>query len=334
MVLVTVCCANFTAKAIHLAQSIRQAGIAATIVVCFLERPGVDSGPLPDVFDNCLYAADLPYNDFDQFVFRHTLVEAATAIKARLLIRLAEVYQEEEHFVYLDPDIWVFSDFQELYRVYESSDVIVTPHHLEDETTYEATRDNVFRTLRCGIFNLGFLAVKRTAQGMAFLRWWDERLSTLCYIDFDRGLYVDQRWVDLAASFFDITVLREPGYNVANWNISRRPITRSNGEYRAAGKPLRFMHFSGTDSGRDLRFFLKYCPPGTSAVDLRAAYIESLAQCGQLSFACREWSYDFYDSGQRINSLARSAYRNRAVRETCPRPYESSNEVIITAGGC
>jgi hypothetical protein len=47
-------------------------------------------------------------------------------------------------------------------------------------------------------------------------------------------------------AFFDgVHILRDPGYNVASWNLSRRPITiEEDGTIRAAGHRLRFFHFT------------------------------------------------------------------------------------------
>src|SRR5690606_19735004 len=61
------------------------------------------------------------------------------------------------------------------------------------------------------------------------------------------GLFVDQRWVDLAAAYFGPHVLRDPGLNVAYWNHDERPVTAGPGGPTAGGAPLRFVHYSGYD---------------------------------------------------------------------------------------
>src|SRR5690606_24035113 len=47
-------------------------------------------------------------------------------------------------------------------------------------------------------------------------------------------------------ALFEHTVLRDPGFNVAYWNLHERPLTKTaDGTVTAGGSPLRFFHFSG-----------------------------------------------------------------------------------------
>jgi hypothetical protein len=57
----------------------------------------------------------------------------------------------------------------------------------------------------------------------------------------------DQRWADYMPSLFRHHLLKDPGYNVAYWNLHARPITQADGRYYARDVPLRFLHFSGFD---------------------------------------------------------------------------------------
>ena len=64
----------------------------------------------------------------------------------------------------------------------------------------------------------------------------------------ERGYFVDQRWMDLAPGLIpSLFVLRDPGYNVAYWNLSSRDVRRTGDGYTVNGRPLRFFHFSGYD---------------------------------------------------------------------------------------
>ena len=68
----------------------------------------------------------------------------------------------------------------------------------------------------------------------------------------DSGFFVDQRWVDFAAGLVPhLTILRDPGYNLAYWNLPKRDL-RWDAEhgYTVDGVPLRFFHFSGYDPER------------------------------------------------------------------------------------
>jgi hypothetical protein len=89
-----------------------------------------------------------------------------------------------------------------------------TPHLTgELDEGYHPTELDI---LRSGVYNLGFLGLTRSQETMRFLKWWQVRLHDRCLVDLNRGLFVDQRWMDLAPGLFDgVFVLRDPGCNVA-----------------------------------------------------------------------------------------------------------------------
>ncbi len=98
--------------------------------------------------------------------------------------------------------------------------------------------------LASGIYNLGFVGVGQAAFG--FLDYWMERLRRECYVDPGNMRFVDQRWVDFVPGIFDCVIARDPGYNVAYWNLDQvRDLTISAGSYQVNGLPLKFFHFSG-----------------------------------------------------------------------------------------
>jgi hypothetical protein len=67
-------------------------------------------------------------------------------------------------------------------------------------------------------------------------------------IDKPRGIFVDQKWIDLAPLFFEgIYILKHKGYNMAWWNFNDRKLFEQNGDYyvNSENYPLVFFHFSG-----------------------------------------------------------------------------------------
>ena len=84
-------------------------------------------------------------------------------------------------------------------------------------------------------------------SGRPFLDWWASRLRRDCLFCEPMGVHADQRWLDLVPSYFDHHVLRDPGVNVAQWNLHERRLRREDGSFTVNGAPLRTFHFSGFD---------------------------------------------------------------------------------------
>ena len=83
-----------------------------------------------------------------------------------------------------------------------------------------------------------------------FLAWWAERLAEDCTVDTARGLFADQRWLDLAPGLVPGHAVADAGCNLAFWDLPNRPVTGGPGAYRAGDGPLRTFHFSGFDPER------------------------------------------------------------------------------------
>jgi glycosyltransferase involved in cell wall biosynthesis len=103
--------------------------------------------------------------------------------------------------------------------------------------------------MKCGVYNLGFLAMRNDPDAGRFLAWWSDRCVAHCRIDIAANMFTDQRWMDLAPAFIERHhILRHPGYNVAYWNlVHRRVEKRPDGQWQVDGQPLVFFHFSGIE---------------------------------------------------------------------------------------
>jgi hypothetical protein len=154
---------------------------------------------------------------------------------------------QREAVLYLDSDVEVFASLSPLLDLAAEHSLVLTPHLTEPpplalEPGEEATR------LAGGVYNNGFLGVSRAAQ--PFLEWWRSRLARHCLNDLAHGFFVDQRWVDLAPALFPFHALRDPGANVAPWNLITRRVEETADGYVVDGVPLRFFHFSGFNPER------------------------------------------------------------------------------------
>jgi glycosyltransferase involved in cell wall biosynthesis len=194
------------------------------------------------------FADQLGIPGFPHFAFRYSIVELNTAVKPYFLLHLHRTLGVDR-ICYFDPDILVLDDLTELYERLGRVDAVLTPHltaPLEDRAV-----PNEREILLSGIYNLGFLGLGFNERTLAFLDWWARRLYRECLHEVERGLFVDQRWMDFAPAFLpNAEILRDPGYNAAYWNLAHRSYEKSGDGWQVNGVPLRFFHFSGYDFRR------------------------------------------------------------------------------------
>ncbi|MGD1096145.1 MAG: glycosyl transferase, partial [Bryobacteraceae bacterium] len=264
----------------------------------------------------------------EAWVFQHSIVEVSTGIKGFALLKLLGLPDCTE-VLYFDPDIVVLNRLDGLLRHFESSSILLTPHLADPETTMDSIVDNELCALQHGIYNLGFLGVKNSAEGRKFAQWWADRLNHFCFDDIPKGLFTDQRWVDLAPAFFaDLAILRDPGYNVCTWNLTHRKVegTLESG-LTANGQPLIFYHFSGLDSGAQQAMLNKYGGQMPALYELRDWYMAECERKGQGTMSAIPWKYARFDNGASITAAHRKRYRERPVlREAFPHPFSTKKE--------
>jgi hypothetical protein len=278
-------------------------------------------------FNSIITIEELPIPNIKGWIFKHSVVEMCTAVKGIAFLEIARRYNGEKIF-YFDPDTVVFSGLNELTRRLDQHSILLTPHLTIPEKSLETIIENEICSLRHGVFNLGFLGVRTTDEGMRFLNWWSERLIDFCYDDIMNGLFTDQRWIDLVPAFFDdIGILREPIYNVATWNLTYR-IAGGSVERGITinGQPLSFYHFSGFDSGAQEVMLKKYGQTSSVLFDLRKWYIAECERMGQEEFGSIRCGYDFFENGEIINKGQRLIYRSRIdLQQAFPNPFMTSD---------
>ena len=307
MIIFTSICGNYIPKAKSLAQSVKQHIPDATFVLSLLENEIPDYFADSSEFDRIILAKDSGFSNFNRFIFKHTIVEASTAVKAQVLKHLLEVFPDEDKFIYLDPDILVYSDFVELREALDNHSIIVCPHLLNSGNV-----DMEVSCLQHGVYNLGFLALARGQNANAFLDWWAERLFWFCFDDMSRGIFTDQKWVDLAPSFFDVYIFKHHGYDFATWSLKDSIMSEEDGSFFVDNQDLRFIHFSGIDSGTIDWAIEQWLndQPNSPFRKLYREYTMILEKNGQSKIGKAPWSYNSYQSGKKVSNRVRRAIRN------------------------
>ncbi len=176
----------------------------------------------------------------------HSPFEIACIMKTRLA-RFLLVAAAENVLFYCDTDLYFFHPLTSALETMKSAGILLTPHLLT--RLLKPEREQVLHEAKinlAGIFNLGFFGMKKGDETRQFIDWWSHRTQLGCKRNLDQGLYDDQKWLDFGVHLFsEVRVHKDPGYNVANWNLSERRLSYRAGRYWVNETlPLVFFHFS------------------------------------------------------------------------------------------
>ena len=316
---------NYLPKVRKLCASIKRLHPEFEVVLALSDKPnaGVDFSAEP--IDRVIAVEDLDIPDRTRWSFFHDIVELSTAIKPFVLKKLL-AEDGVARVLYFDPDMVLFSRLDDLLAALDAANVVLTPHQTHPETTLEAVRDNEIASLKHGIYNLGFLGVRPTAEGRRFADWWAERIYHFCVADIANGLFTDQRWIDLAPAFFDgVGILKNTRYNVATWNLTTRLLSGdiANG-FKVDGNPLGFYHFTGFDSGAHRVMADKNAPGNASVRALVDWYADETRLDRDDPVARIRWQYGSYADGSPIPTSHRRLYRARPdLQAAFPDPFDN-----------
>lgn len=299
-----------------------------------------------DGYDHLVTAEELFGEETESWLFGHDVVEACTAVKGRALQHILGA-KGCTKVVYFDPDIAVFNPMDEVVHLLDDHSIVLTPHQTDPEpiSARRAIMDNEVASLSYGVFNLGFVAVANDGEGWRFADWWADRLHDWCHDRLDIGVFVDQKWCNLVPCFFDrVKVLRDPGYNVASWNLSQRKMSFDDrGMALINDAPLRFYHFTKLGPVGDM-MTQRYAADNTEVYELWTWYQHQINAATDARIPSGWWHYGKFNNGKKIPKRARELYRERQdLRNAFPHPYNVENgyfnwllnEKVISPGeGC
>jgi hypothetical protein len=137
-----------------------------------------------------------------------------------------------EAITYLDADLCFFSSPEPLFEELGSGSILIVPHRTGDP------RDALVH----GVYNVGWVTMRRDANGLEAADWWRERCLEWCYARVEPGRFGDQKYLDgWPSRFGGVEVSKNVGAGLGPWNQGRHEITATTVD----GIPLVFFHFSG-----------------------------------------------------------------------------------------
>lgn len=322
----TICARNYLAFALACRASLLRAKPDARFIIFLADDPlaeeieGVEIVPVGQMDVPRLY----------EMAFRYDVMEFCTALKP---VAFRYVFDQlgAETGVYLDADTFVLRSLHAVKEGFaEGAEALLTPH-LTAPLPADGLLPGDLEILASGAFNAGFLAFRDTPSARRFLDWWEGHLQRDCVVDASRSLFADQTYLQMAPGFLGTCrIVRDPGYNLAYWNLSQREVAGEGEQLTANGEPLVFCHFSGASPDRpeifsrhQTRFGLADLPRPLQA--LFADYLQRVREAGHDRFRAIPYGFAAYTDGTPIPSVARKLPRalsepEWADRETAFRP--------------
>lgn len=238
----TICARNYLPAAVTLGKSVKQTHSDVRFVIWILDEKRPPR--LPDEIESMSIVDCMTPSEWRKLVLQYDILEYATAVKPWVfLYHFSERYN---NLIYLDPDIFVYRPFTHVLRLLNTGSKAVLTPHITEPLPRDGKLPSDLDILKSGVYNLGFLALRRSSETIEFVNWWRSWLKSHCFADPRTGVFTDQKWMEFAPVFLpQTTILRHKGYNVAYWNLAQRSIQKSEEGWMVDHEPLVFFHFSG-----------------------------------------------------------------------------------------
>lgn len=242
-------------------------------------------------------------NNLDFLKFKYNVLELSTAVKPSIFLWLFKKYHYKK-MLYFDSDILVYRPLNEIIKKLDLFEAIVTPHIRE--VIKDDKEPNEIDFVKSGYFNAGFLGLKKDSRSIEFLKWWAAKTDKYCYIDFNKFYFVDQRWLDYAPIFLNTYIIKEPGYNVAYFNLQ---------EYigKIDPKKITFIHFSGYDKDKisvyQNRFNINSIKDYSSYYKDYYSELNKLKKINDHKYKYK-YKYNYFNNGTYISSYIKNFFLN------------------------
>jgi len=183
--------------------------------------------------------------DFEGLLGKFNLYEMSCLAKPYFANYFFDTHQSLQKLLYFDTDMLIFDSLQPIEDSLENYDIIINPHVTAPFNDIHSPHLRIF--LNSGIYNGGFFALRRSNEAFRFLNWWQQYVTEDGYVNFCKGMFVDQLCLNFLPLFFkNVLIEHNPGYNISYWNLHERTVVRRDEKWWVNEHfPLLFFHFSG-----------------------------------------------------------------------------------------
>jgi hypothetical protein len=197
-----------------------------------------------------------------------TIAEYSWTCASNFLWFLLQKNKEFEVIIYLDADLYFFSDPKVLIEELGNKDILITEHRYSQE--YQQS------VIVSGKYCVQFMIFKNNSNGLAALDWWRQACINWCFGYLDKGRFGDQKYLDNWTTCFEgVHELQNLGGGVAPWNVQQYKFSAINGKIFGHTQktkeswPLIFYHFHNFRLISPQRYFPVlgyYIPKGTQSI--------------------------------------------------------------------
>ena len=159
-------------------------------------------------------------------------------------IMISQLLNNHDKVIYLDNDTIFFNDPSFLFDELVEHNILLTPHHYPHNP--KKNQNWLEANFKVGLYNAGFIGVNRSAKHI--MEWWADCCLYRCEKSLIRGLFDDQKYLDLIPVIHPNTkILEHKGCNVAGWNVDVcKRVKQEDGSVLIDNKWLLvFVHFNG-----------------------------------------------------------------------------------------
>jgi hypothetical protein len=280
--------------------------------------------------------SEIGLEDVRAEAMKYEILELNTNVKPTFMKYLIAHYSLDR-LTYLDPDIFVYGPLTPVFAALESNDAVLTPHLTTP--VFDGKQPGEQEMLYNGTYNLGFIAVRNSPEALHLLSWWERRCLDLGFSEGRTGLFVDQKWMNLAPGLFShVAILRHPGCNMAYWNLNDRTLAGAPAHPMVVSPvvaepvPLCFFHFSGVVPA-DGAILSKHTDRFTlaSRPDLAAvfaAYKSTVLANKDAALESIPYGFDAFSDGTAVTLLARRIYAQHQHRFAGSDPFNASGPFL------
>jgi hypothetical protein len=256
--------------------------------------------------------------DIKRMCFYYTPLELCFCLRAWL----HEYMFQKTNFkkwIYLDSDILVYSSLEMISDLLDDISILLSPHLISIDP-HQSINVNAIRKLESyllrngGIYNGGFLALRKTEESKAFIEWFKNHLKMYGFDKRPMQLG-DQFWLTYVPLYFrEVAVLKKPGANLSYWNLFERTIEQgSAGNIEVDGEPLLFFHFAGFDIEAPDKLTKYKIPQGLNIIpdeikELAKEYKNILVENGYDETKNYPYAFAKFQNGKVITPLMRHIY--------------------------